>query len=119
MTRLIDHECYTAEWKRTRPDYVVYLPPSLDGNDGYNDHFLVDVTQGGDLLAIWTQGSSEAARDLRVVCSLSMDGGTTWSPPVGIGRDEIGLSLPHCFGFPVISHGPFVRMSLRRILHKV
>ncbi len=91
------------EWKRTQPDYAVYLPAVPLGNDGYNDHFLVDFTPRGVLLAIWTQGSREAARDLRVVCSRSLDGGTRWSSPDVIASDEGAPGLVSCFGFPVMS----------------
>src|SRR5262245_19336083 len=72
--------CYTDDWQRTRPDLAVYLPPKPLQRDGYNDHFQVDFTPKGDLLAIWTQATFEAARDLRVVCSRSEDGGRSWSP---------------------------------------
>ena len=95
--------CYTTDWKRTRPDLVVYLPSTPAGQDGYNDHFLVEVTPSGDLLAMWTQGSYESSRDLRVVYSLSSDAGHTWSPPRVIDGFCDGSQPLACFGFPVIS----------------
>jgi hypothetical protein len=96
-------DCYTEDWRRTEPDLVAYLPMAPAGTDGYNDHFLVDITPGGDLLAIWTQGSHEASRDLRVVYARSEDGGLTWSAPGEIAGCEGVPGLVACFGFPVIS----------------
>ncbi len=95
--------CYTDDWKRTRPDYSVYLPASPAGEDGYNDHFLVASTPDHALLAIWTQGSREAASDLRVLYSRSTDGGKQWSVPEVIADDGGARGLVACFGFPVIS----------------
>ena len=95
--------CYTTDWQRTRPDFVVYLPQISFGTDGYNDHFLVSCTPAGSLLAIWTQGSREAARDIRVVSSMSEDGGRSWSP-VCVLADHDGIpGLVSCFAFPVTS----------------
>jgi len=48
-----------TEWRRSNPDIVVYLPKEGNFNDGDNEHFLVFESPGGDLLAIWTQSSSE------------------------------------------------------------
>src|SRR6185503_5595124 len=59
--------CYTTEWRRTRPDYVLYLPPEPLGNDGDNEHLHVVATPKGDLLATWSQGSYESSRDSRTV----------------------------------------------------
>lgn len=106
MAVLTERRCYTMDWQRTRPDYAVYLPVNPVnpfGSDGYNDHFLVGLTSAGTLLAIWTQGSCEGARDLRVVCSRSSDGGMTWSVREVIAGDEDAPGLVSCFGFPVIS----------------
>ena len=68
--------CYTDDWKRTRPDRVVYLPRTPRGSDGYGDHLLVDRTPGGDLLAMWTQSRFEGSPDTRVVYSRSELRGT-------------------------------------------
>ena len=34
-------DCYTDDWQRTNPDFVVYLPKTGNGFDGYADrkHF--------------------------------------------------------------------------------
>ncbi len=102
MTPLIGARA-DAEWRRTAPDYAVYLPHGAGSQDGYNDHVLVHCTAGGALVAVWTQGSREAASDLRVVCARSEDGGESWSLPQMIAGDD-GRSGPMaCFGFPVAS----------------
>jgi hypothetical protein len=46
--------CYTSDWKRTRPDLVLYLPKEPPYASEASDHVLVEVTPRGDLLAIWT-----------------------------------------------------------------
>lgn len=97
------HLCYTDDWQRTGPDLVAYLPPKPLQHDGYNDHFQVDFTPKGDLLAIWTQATFEAARDVRVVFARSEDGGRSWSPPQQLAGTEDGSGMVSTFGFPVIS----------------
>ena len=37
-------QCYTDEWRRSSPDYVVYLPQRFIGHDSDNVQFLVEVT---------------------------------------------------------------------------
>jgi len=91
------------EWRRTCPDRVVYLPADIRGHDGYNDHFLVDITPGGQFLAVWTQGAYEGAPDLRVMCSRSADGGVTWSSLVQIAACDGKPGRMARFGFPVMS----------------
>jgi len=76
-----DRRCYTDEWKRTNPDYVLYLPPEPLGNDGDNEHLHIVRTPKGDLLAIWSQGTYEASRDSRTVAARSRDGGHSWTSP--------------------------------------
>ncbi len=106
------YDCYTNEWLRTRPDLVVYLPRKPvptphgwvgGGRDGDNEHFLVDFTPKGDLLAIWTQGTSESAPDNRVVFARSTDEGKSWSAPSEIDGATKGPSLTASWGFPVTS----------------
>jgi len=92
-----------TEWKRTGPDYLVYRPSSPSGDDGYNDHFLVEVTPGGALLAVWMQGSREGAPDLRVVASRSGDRGLAWSAPQVIADDGGEPGRVAWAGFPVVS----------------
>jgi hypothetical protein len=97
-----DWDCYTDDWKRTDPDFVVYLPRTPRGSDGYADHFLVEYTPRGNLLAVWTQSGIEGSRDTRVVFSRSEDGGRTWTlPGVIAGPDSYGLIA--AFAMPVMS----------------
>ena len=98
-------DCYTDDWKRTEPDHVVYLPKTENGSDGYADHFVVAVTPGGALLAMWTQSAAEGTRDSRVVFSRSLDGGESWTGPRLLAGTENGRGVPAMFGFPVMSPG--------------
>jgi hypothetical protein len=95
--------CYTTEWRRTRPDYVLYLPPEPLGNDGDNEHLHVVVTPKGDLLATWSQGSYESSRDSRTVSSRSRDGGTTWSPPEMVAGPTDHPGFTALWAVPIIS----------------
>ena len=97
------YPCYTTEWLRTRPDLVVYLPARPGGRDGDNEHFLVDYTPRSELLAVWTQGTSESAPDNHVVFARSVDEGKTWSAPSEIDGPTEDPGLTASWGFPVIS----------------
>ena len=94
--------CYTDDWKRTNPDYAVYLQEAPGERDEYSDHIHVFYTPGGDLMCMWTQGSHESSPDLRVVCSRSRDGGKTWSPILAIDEPKYKNMVP-ALGFPLIS----------------
>ena len=94
--------CYTDDWKRTGPDYAIYLQKAPGERDEYSDHIHVFYTPGGDLMCMWTQGSHESSPDLRVVCSRSKDGGKTWSPIVAIDEPKYKNMVP-ALGFPLIS----------------
>lgn len=96
------HNCYTTDWQRTEPDYVIYLPTMPGGRDEYADHIHVFYTPGGDMMCIWTQGTFESAADCRVVFSRSTDGGHTWSP-LQVMADPLGPLLCPGLGFPLIS----------------
>ena len=54
------HNCYTTDWQRTEPDYVIYLPTMPGGRDEYADHIHVFYTPGGDMMCIWTKVRSKA-----------------------------------------------------------
>jgi len=95
-----------VELRRSRPDYVVYVPKSLDGStlDTGNEHFLVFDGPDGSLMAVWTQSTCEGAGDHRIMFSRSADEGATWSPPrriAGIARKGEGLQAS--WGFPLLS----------------
>ena len=98
-----EYDCYTDDWKRTKPDIVVYLPQKPGLRDGYGDHFLVDITPQGHLLAIWTQATQEGSKDIRVVYARSEDGGITWSSPSELDGPNDGIGLVCSFGFPIMS----------------
>jgi len=53
--------------KCTKPDYVVYVPKSMDGstNDTGNEHFLVFDGPDNSLMAVWTQSTREGQPDQR------------------------------------------------------
>jgi hypothetical protein len=102
------------ESDRTDPDYVTYVPGHWDGStdDGLNEHFLVVETPGGDLLAVWTQGSAapgftEERTTNRVVVARSEDGGQSWTEPARVagpeGRDD--PTPMASWAFPLVSDG--------------
>ena len=96
-----DYECYSGDWRRTNPDLVLSLPKEPTSYGEHQDHVLVDITPGGDLLAIWTLSVTESA--LAVVYARSTDGGVSWTEPQWIDgpRGEPGQDCS--FGFPVLS----------------
>ena len=78
ITAVLDREI-----QRTKPDYIVYRPGSVDGStfDTGNEEFLVFDGPDGSLMAVWTQSSYEGAGDHRIVFARSADEGRTWSDP--------------------------------------
>ena len=101
------HAVIARELKRTRPDYVVYRPESVDGStfDTGNEHFLVFDAPDGSLMAVWTQSSYEGAGDHRIVFAQSADEGVTWSVPTRIaGPTRPGAGNMASWGFPLISN---------------
>jgi hypothetical protein len=94
---------YTDEWKRSNPDYVVYLPQRFIRHDTDNVHFLVVVTTKGNLIGTWCQGTYEAADNSCVMMARSEDEGETWSQPYEI--DGPNEARYHCafYGFPIVS----------------
>ena len=93
----------------TEPDYVVYVPSSLDhaANDRGNEHFLVFDGPDGSLMTTWTQAwvSMEKGNVNRIVFSRSEDEGGTWSPPVLVAgpRDRDDPAHMASWGFPMVS----------------
>ena len=95
-----------VELKRTKPDYVVYVPKSVDGStfDTGNEHFLVFDGPDGSLMAVWTQSSYEGAGDHRIVFSRSDDEGVTWTEPrLVAGPSKPGEAYMASWGFPMVS----------------
>lgn len=98
---------FKQEIARSKPDYVVYVPKSLDGStfDTGNEHFLVFDGPDGSLMAVWTQSSHEGAGDHRIMFSRSEDEGVTWSAPLKIAgpdRPEKDGKMSS-WGFPLLS----------------
>jgi hypothetical protein len=94
------------ELQRTEPDYVVYVPKSVDGStfDTGNEHFLVFEGPDGSLMCIWTQSSYEGAGDHRIMFSRSEDDGVTWADPTHVaGPKRPGDGFMASWGFPLIS----------------
>ena len=94
------------EIRSSEPDYVVYVPGSVDGStfDTGNEHFLVFDCPDVSLMAVWTQSTYEGAGDHRIVFSRSDDEGVTWAPPLriaGPARPEEGYMAS--WGFPILS----------------
>jgi hypothetical protein len=94
--------CYTDDWQRTEPDYVLHLPELPGQRDEYADHIHVFHTPGGDMMCIWTQASIESAPNTRTVYSRSTDGGQTWTPYQPIAESR-GPTLCPGLGFPLVS----------------
>ncbi|MAS38278.1 MAG: hypothetical protein CL610_30050 [Anaerolineaceae bacterium] len=96
----------TKEVQRTQPDYIVYVPDSVDGSthDTGNEHFLVFDGPDGSMMAVWTQSVFETSGDHRIVFARSDDEGVTWTKPVKLaGPDKIGDGHMASWGFPLVS----------------
>lgn len=94
------------ELQRSKPDYVVYKPHSLDGStfDTGNEHFLVFDGPDGSLMAVWTQSTFEGQSDQRIVFSHSSDDGCTWTHPIIIaGQEPPNKGNMASWGFPMVS----------------
>jgi hypothetical protein len=94
------------ELQRSQPDYVVYVPKSVDGStfDTGNEHFLVFEGPDGSLMAVWTQSSYEGAGDHRIMFSRSDDDGATWAAPTHVaGPKRPGDGHMASWGFPLVS----------------
>lgn len=95
-----------VEIRRTKPDFIVYKPHSMDGStaDTGNEHFLVFDGPDGSLMAVWTQSTFEGKPDQRIVFSRSDDKGHKWTSP-----QVIAGCKPHLkdnmasWGFPMVS----------------
>ena len=97
-----------AECRRTRPDYVAYVPQSTDGSTGDtgNEHFMVFEGPLGALQAIWTQSTCEGRPDQHIVHARSDDGGRIWSSPrtiAGANPDPDTARGMASWAFPLVS----------------
>ena len=94
------------ELARSAPDYVVYVPNSVDGStfDTGNEHFLVFDGPDDSLMCVWTQSSYEGAGDHRIMFSRSEDNGATWAAPIRVtGPERPRAGHMASWGFPLIS----------------
>lgn len=93
-----------TDWRRSKPDVVVYLPKGGDHHDTDNEHFLVFPSPKGDeLLALWTQSSVEGKGDNRTMLARSADG-VQWSEPVRVRGTTPGTREPQAsWAFPVVA----------------
>lgn len=94
------------EMQRSLPDYVVYVPKSVDGStfDTGNEHFLVFDGPDGSLMAVWTQSTHEGAGDHRIMFVRSGDDGKTWSEHKRIaGSPRKGEGNQASWAFPLMS----------------
>ena len=92
----------TEEWKRSKPDFTVFLPTGF--HDGDNEHFLVfEAPKSDELLALWTQSSVEGRGDNRLVLARSFDQ-QHWSDPLYLAGCPAGKSEKQAsWGFPVVA----------------
>lgn len=94
------------EWRRSKPDFAVYVPEKQEDFDAENQHFLVVPLPSGTFLAMWTRASVEGASNQHIVCSRSTDLARTWSAPKTIDGPapgdarETGLAS---WGFPIVA----------------
>lgn len=93
----------------TKPDYIVYVPQSLDpaAPDRTNEHFLTFDGPNGSLMTIWTQAWHEPGigNINHTVFSRSDDEGVTWTPPKHIAGPQDRNDPTHmtCWAFPMVS----------------
>lgn len=92
------------EWRRTKPDVVVYLPKGARHDDGDNEMLLVfPAPKSDELLAMWTQSSVEGRGDNRLMVARSADG-VHWSEPVRIAGTSPGGDEPQAsWGVPIVT----------------
>jgi len=94
------------ELQRTHPDYVVYVPGSMDGSthDTGNEHFLVFDGPDGNLMVVWTQSTREGMADQRIAFSKSKDEGASWARPKIIAGPKPPAEGGLCsWGFPLVA----------------
>ena len=93
-----------AEYLRTSPDYITYIPHADDGTDRDNEHFQVlKVKSGKKLYALWTQSSVEGKGNNHLVYAFSDDYVHWTEPKVLSGAIQNGSKAPASWGFPIMS----------------
>ena len=104
MAAITSQQSYSDDWKRTNPDYAVYLPSTAPYHPEAADHTMVDYTPGGDLLAIWTTAFEFRGVDQSIAFSRSTDGGVNWSPRGIVSGPGPKEGQKSQWGFPVVSN---------------
>lgn len=106
---MLQETCLKEELARTRPDFVVFVPDRLEGDDMNtgNEHFLVFAGPRGRPMAVWTQSTFEGRPDQRVVFSREGENGV-WTPPVQVAgkspdADPDSPAGMASWGFPLVS----------------
>jgi hypothetical protein len=99
----MEYDAFKDDWRRTRPDFNVYIPQAFAGSDYENQHLLVNRTPGGDLLAFWTAAMREGHVDQHVRFARSSDHGQTWTAPDALDGPEDGTDHIASWAFPVFS----------------
>jgi hypothetical protein len=96
------------EWRRTDPDFRLYVPDDRAGRTAANQHVIVVPTPEGSFVAVWKRASLENDPDQHVVAARSTDRGETWSDPVELDgpgpSDEPGAGLAS-YPVPVVAPG--------------
>lgn len=84
------------ELKKTEPDFIVYMPKSLDGSthDTGNEHLMVFQIDSDTFIAIWTQSTYEGFNDQRIVFAKSDNGPYKWSEPKVIAEPMASWAFP-------------------------
>jgi len=100
---------YAEEWRRTKPDFLVFHPapdgrPLWDDKDfcGLNEQLIVLPVKGGELLAFWTSWGPKL-RWLRIQTSRSADGGKSWSKPTTLDGADVDRGRSASWCVPVVS----------------
>jgi len=99
------------ELRRTKPDYVAYVPGHWDGSthDSLNEHFLVFDGPDQSLMAVWTQSDGASGggsrQKNRIRFSRSADEGATWEKPSHVaGPTSIADPAPMTsWAFPMVA----------------
>jgi len=76
----------------------------IEGKPGpraFNYQVQLVVTPKGTWVACWTQGTTEAAVDQRVVVARSLDGGRSWSSEIVVEEAVAGYRVP-AWGMPFV-----------------
>lgn len=105
----LPRQAYVEEWKRTRPDFLVFHP-APDGKPRWgeedfcwlNEQLIVIRTAEDSLLAFWTSWGRKL-KWLRILTSRSADGGKTWSKRVTLDGADVDQGRSASWSVPIVS----------------